>query len=1487
MNRPGMNAREGQPQPEARQEATMNDLIRMLLEDRQSVNIRLQEVQRQIAEDASRRDDTFRVQLDVLSGLVKGVHLQGEAAKKRAKASEVQLAKLEASDDIEAYLKVFEKVMSTHETPQEQWALRLAPLLTGKAQLAYAALTLDDSSNYELVKQAILKRYDITEEAYRRRFRAIMKKTDESYQEFRSSLEDLGQKWVTSAGCNTVEALREVLVREQFINQLPEETRVWVLEHKPDTSLRAAELADDYAQARLDVRQTSTKSQPPRRRTCFVCGKSGHIASECRSRESKLPEKSETTPIEGDKPTVTKGGDKPTSSTRRKDITCYNCNQKGHYSAQCPARALLCTERRVDYTGKATCTQSKGNQRPGVLRSGTIEGVKVEDILLDTGCSRTLVHEDYVPEGKYLAGEVVAIRCAHGDTVSYPLSQIDIVVDSITIQVEAAVSSTLPVSVLLGTDVPQLPSLLHILQQQPESSTAEAMVVTRARDRRQQAEERERQAKEASSGVNPSPLVDQTDTGDSTDSQDEGNPFATFDNDMFPPPQAERPRLTRSEKRKARQDFDRQQQQDKHPLDITLPELRNLQDQDESIRKLATAPDDRFFRSQEGLLYRQWLPKGDDSMVEQLVLPTDLRGEVLKLAHTIPLGGHLGKRKTADRILRRFYWPTLFRDVQRYCRSCATCQKTSSTRGRKAPLMPLPVIEEPFQRMAMDIVGPLPKSRTGKRFVLVICDYATRWPEAIPMKSIDAEHVAEELVGIFSRVGIPREILTDQGTNFTSQLLTELYRLLHVRPIKTTPYHPQTDGLVERFNQTLKAMLRRATKQEGKDWDKLIPYLLFAYREVPQASTGFSPFELVYGRHARGPLDILRESWIAEKGSKESVVSHIICVRERMEEMMKMVANNLTSAQQTQKTWYDKGARLKVFNPGDQVLVLLPTESSKLLAQWQGPYEVVKQQGPVDYIVNMHDRRKKNRTFHVNMLRQFHSSNYIDAEDEADEEDITLWPGKPPQVREPAIIADGLSGGQREGMLHTLGLFSQVLTSVPGRTELMEHTIATGSSTPIRLPPYRLPHAYKDQVQSQIEEMLSSGTIEPSSSAWSSPMVIVKKKDGSLRICVDYRRLNQLSKADAYPMPRIDDLLDQIGQAQFISTIDLAKGYWQVPVAVDDRPKTAFSTPFGLFQFNVMPFGLQGAPASFQRLMDKVITGLTFASCYLDDLIIYSYSWTHHLQHVHEVLSRLAEAGLTANVKKCRFGMSSCVYLGHVVGGGSVRPEPSKVLAVANFPRPTSIKIVRAFLGLAGYYRRFIPNYASIAAPLSDLTRKQGNHHKFEWTDECQAAFEMLKNTLSSTPVLRNPDFNRTFILQTDASNRGIGAVLSQVDETGVEHPIAFFSKKLLPREERYSTVEKECLAIKLGVQAFRVYLLGRSFVVQTDHRALVWMDRLKDTNPRLTRWSLALQPYSFTVEHKKGTANSNADGLSRAFEDSLIQQQWATGEGEGSVMDP
>ena len=383
-------------------------------------------------------------------------------------------------------------------------------------------------------------------------------------------------------------------------------------------------------------------------------------------------------------------------------------------------------------------------------------------------------------------------------------------------------------------------------------------------------------------------------------------------------------------------------------------------------------------------------------------------------------------------------------------------------------------------------------------------------------------------------------------------------------------------------------------------------------------------------------------------------------------------------------------------------------------------------------------------------------------------------------------------------------------------------------------------------------------------SVWASPMVLVRKKDGGLRVCVDYRRLNSVSQADAYPMPRIDELIDRLGKARYISTMDLSRGYWQVPVETASRDKTAFATPRGLFQFRVMPFGLHGAPATFQRLMDRVINGLDdFAAAYLDDLIIYSATWKEHLAQLRVVMERLRAAGLTAKPPKCQLGMSRCTYLGHVVGNGLVCPEPSKIQSVETFPTPANKKQVRRFLGLTGYYRKFIPDYAKIAAPLTDLTRKN-KPNQVLWTAECDMAFQELKSILCSSPVLASPDFTRSFILQTDASERGVGAVLSQCDGDGQEHPIAYFSRKLLPREEHYSTIEKECLAIKLGVQAFRVYLLGRPFLIQTDHRALEWLDRLKDNNHRLTRWSLALQPYQFTVTYRAGKANSNADALSR-----------------------
>ena len=781
----------------------------------------------------------------------------------------------------------------------------------------------------------------------------------------------------------------------------------------------------------------------------------------------------------------------------------------------------------------------------------------------------------------------IPVRCAHGDIITYPIAEIEIEVGGRHYMVEAGVVDRLPVSVLLGWDNPDLEDLLQE-KEGLESEAAEVMAVTTRAQKKKQEEELARLGEQdKQSGAIPKPIQ-----SDAVVPEEEVMLGTEFAEDLF---SGGHPRVKkiRKEKREQKCRF-LQERQERHPLQMTAGELSKLQQEDsslEAIRKAAkgeASTAGRGFFEQNGLLYRKWTPSGQENgelTIDQLVLPVVCRKAVLQLAHAIPLAGHMGRMKTAQRILQRFYWPNVFKDAAEFCKTCPECQKTTPGKKTFAPLIPLPIIEEPFQRIAMDLVGPLPRSRSGNKYILVICDYATRYPEAIPLRSIDAGHIAEELIKVFARVGVPKEILTDQGSNFTSQLLAEVYRLLRIQPIKTSPYHPQTDGLVERFNQTLKAMLRKTVWKEGKDWDKWLPYLLFAYREVPQSSTGFSPFELVYGRQIRGPLDVLKETWETSNKSNESVVSYVLAMQEKLSEMSELARENLAKAQKQQKKWYDENARERRFEPGEQVLVLLPTETSKLLAQWHGPYPVLRRLGPVNYEVDMYDKRKRQRIFHINMLRKWHtpSTASLLAEDLSTEakDEIVLWKDKETEEEQP-IISNRLLEGQRTQLHTLLEEYKDVLSNEPGRTTMAKHNIETKSGNPVRLQPYRLPHAYRETVRQELEDMERSGVIEPSSSEWAAPIVLVKKKDGTLRFCVDYRKLNGLSQADAYPMPRIDEVIDQLGRAKFVTTLDLTRGYWQVPMAEKAKEKTAFVTPFGLYQFRVMPFGLQGAPATFQ-----------------------------------------------------------------------------------------------------------------------------------------------------------------------------------------------------------------------------------------------------------------------------------------------------------------
>ncbi len=346
-------------------------------------------------------------------------------------------------------------------------------------------------------------------------------------------------------------------------------------------------------------------------------------------------------------------------------------------------------------------------------------------------------------------------------------------------------------------------------------------------------------------------------------------------------------------------------------------------------------------------------------------------------------------------------------------------------------------------------------------------------------------------------------------------------------------------------------------------------------------------------------------------------------------------------------------------------------------------------------------------------------------------------------------------------------------------------------------------------------------------------------------------------------MVRVDELLDRLGTARFYSTLDLTKGYWQIPLSPLSKEKSAFTTPFGLHQFVTLPFGLFGAPATFQHLLDKILRPHTaYAAAYLDDIIIYSQDWQRHMVHLREVLRALRGAGLTANPKKCAIGRVEVRYLGFHLGHGQVRPQIDKTAAIAACPRPKTKKEVRQFLGLAGYYRRFIPDYLELTSPLTDLTKKEVPD-TVPWTERCQQVFTQVKAALCGGPLLHSPDFSLPFLLQTDASDRGLGAVLTQ-EIGGEERPVLYISRKLSKRETMYSTIEKECLAIRWAVLTLRYYLLGREFTLCSDHAPLQWLHRMKDTNARITRWYLALQPFKFKVIDRPGTQMTVADFLSR-----------------------
>ncbi|XP_068684916.1 uncharacterized protein [Montipora foliosa] len=1268
----------------------------------------------------------------------------------------IKIREMREGEDIDDYFRIFEMTAKAQGLPEDEWVGNLVPKLTEKAKSIYLEIPDPAAQNYEESKSIIIKGYQLTADHYRYRFRTSEKKPDEDFVQWGYRTRRYLNRWMTVAeATGDVEKILEQFMIERLLDAVSRELRAWLKEQKPKTAEELGNLANLHVQSRkgplVEGRYASF-------------GKNKGVSIQKQPQIKREPPIKEQASGEQTKPVIT-----PSRRNIKLPVTCYKCGKQGHMSFNCvkgnnkPAQGyLLCM----------TPLKSHELEFPPCNVQGKIEG-KSAEMIIDSGCTRTLVHEKFVKNGS-LTGEEMSVLTATGERLIVPLAKVEIESGQGKHVELVGVLDKLPVDCLLGrSSFGQTLSKENVLKQWERNVSDydckinEAFVLTRGQKALVDAQRRadaliDRENSLAVETLSKKePRQHGLKQGDLPTLFGDSKPEETSDESLICnteiAPTENEPPINILDRNKTQLAADQN-------ADVTLDRVRR------GVSEKAPEESDGYF-SQDGILMHRRFIKAEHNgtrYVDRIVVPESYRNEILRVAHTIPLSGHMGFAKTLDRIGAHFFWPGLSSDVRKFCATCPQCQLVArKLKSHRAPLRPVEVVTEPFKKIAIDIVGELPRSTSGYKYILTIVDYATRYPEAVPLRTTNSKAIADALIQYFSKVGIPDEIVSDEGSNFMSKLMAQLYEQLGINKIKTSIYHPQANGLVERFNGTLKAIIKKFVGEHVQAWDRYLPYLLFAYREVPCESTGYSPFELLYGRTVRGPLAIVKESWIEKKPTEGTIVSHVLEIRRRLATMQKVVKQNLKQAQSKQKRVYDSHSSHRRLEVGDKALVLLPSPGNKLEMRWQGPYAVTK------------------------------------------------------------VFKDGLN-----------------------------YELDTG----------KIPQKLEEEVNKEIEKMLQLGIIRPSMSPWASPVVIVPKPDGTIRFCVDYRKVNKVTKMDAYPIPSMERMIEKVASAKYISTIDLTKGYWQIPLETSTIEKSAFITTKGLYEFLVMPFGMKTAPATFQRMMSEIVLrGLEFADAYIDDVEVDTpTSFPQHISELRQVFQRLRTCKLNARPSKCKIAMSSVDFVGHRVGGNRIEPRTALVQTIKEYPRPETKKQIRSFLGLVGYYRRFIPNFSSRTAVLTDLTRGK-SPTKIKWKDAHEFAFQDLKQALQNPPVLRPPHWEQEFILQVDASNRGLGAILSQQDKEGLEHPIAYASRKLQPREEKLSTTEKECLGIVWAVELFRYYLFGRQFRLQTDHNPLVWLNQVRDKNRKLLRWSITLQEYDIDVEHKSGKNNSNVDALSRA----------------------
>lgn len=1362
-----------------------------------------------------------------------------------------------ATNDVNLYLILFERQARRAEIPKEFWASHLIGFLPYDIAQIIAREAEEVAQDYEQVKQLLLKRYKLTPEKFRQLFMKHVKGHESTWTDFAYEVKNYFQGWIAGLEIKTFDELSDVMVVDQVKRRAPPEFR----EHFIDTwgqIKRVEDLVkklDDYEAIRPNSRRDV--GQKPFQKPWGA--------------SQKTPTPGDTKPqLQGHKEGYRdRGGQQSQWGHPRNQNgnggsgfqpACFSCGIKGHLRRNCPTLDKSHDPRRRANVNHASTereeSQKERNPRrqdgaavvarvtsltagSGISNFGKLERISVSvngrqaNALIDSGTEITVVRSDVagsLPDGEKSS---ILLQGIFGPAMKCPLVSIPI---SLILGGEGKVTHQevlCAIAPTLGEDVLLPPDIRDMLKERQEVVVEKPIEVNRVEQPVEESES-EQYIEENKLEADKSESEEQVDL-DKTDvyreEEAEVSEVAVFRKDQ------------------------------EGCVDL------------EAARRLAKEGKGGFF-IRDHLLFHKDKILGE--RVSQLVLPQCRREEVLKLAHSSVFGGHMGAKKTTERIRCSFFWNGLPKEVRLFCLACEDCQlvRRGTVRDR-APITPVARPGLPFQVVNVDLIGPIdPPSSKGHKYILCMVDQHTRWAEAVPITSLTAKATCEALLTIFMRTGIPNVIASDNGTNFNAQLTQEFEKRMGSSPRFSTPLYPQSNGLVERFNKTLKGMLRHAIREDLRNWHTKIPFILWAYREVPNRTTGVAPFQLLYGRRPEGPLSILKDSWTGEvKGLQLNTMPTSVYLQKlktQLEDAAEKAGVTAVVQQEKMAHHYNLRSRRKVFKPGDRVIVLLPDSSNKLLARWQGPGVIESLKNEHSFLVKMPDGAVKH--VHQNKIREFvvNSSavNVIfEGEEEFGEvEDAPVVEAKDSFEQEiEAVPTPRLDTRQNSELRELLSEFKTLFTRTLQPVKIGEHKIELLPDCPRRRPhSYCVPMAYRQEVDRQVQELLELGLLEHAEADVTYPVVCVAKKDATVRMCVDYRALNVVTKVPFYPMKDMTELIFTAGSAKWLTCLDLLRGYYQIRMNEGSKALTAFSTHSGTYQWKVMPFGLSGAAGTFQKIMNQVLHKHgKYAHSYIDDIIIFSEIWCDHLCHVRAVLTDLEAFGFSIKLKKCTFASDEIKYLGHQIGGGKHSPQNDKVLAIRQLKKPTNKKEVRSILGLMGFYRAYIPNYAEVALPLTELTkgRKSGG---ILWGKREEESFRKLKDSLSGVTALSTPDCTQPFQVHTDASDYAVGCCLTQLDNRGNYKPIAFASQKLTGSQKNWATIEKEAYAVLFGLKKFDKWLHGTTVEIVTDHNPLRYLSETTPRSPKLTRWALALQRWSYKITHRAGVNHQGADALSR-----------------------